>query len=176
MVPKETEGRIGIVERFTLGKGVSQEQNDGCWTKEYFEVEVRLPEKATEKDCVANFMAAEYLIDQLLEKPKSTAQHSAAPQVKLTMTREELDALPWLASKWVRPSDADRMARANEDAYMIEDLENPQEKLNAMVDEAKKMGLKVVDFPPYKLEYKLKQGYNTGMYVRYGPRQESAKK
>jgi hypothetical protein len=162
--------RIGALERFTLGKGITREV-EGTWTKEYIEIEVKLPEKASDKDFIANFMAAEYMIDQLLEQPKTAAmpeKKTAEPQVKITMAPSEVDALPWTASSWVRKDDSDRKARLGEDAWMKEeDCRDPR------LLEMLKAGAGKFELPGvYTFEHKVRSGYATGLIVRHGPKTE----
>lgn len=166
--------RAGVIERFRLGKGITKEL-EGQWTKEYIELEVKLPEKATTKDLVSNFTAAEYMIDQLLEQPKTAAppeKKTAEPQVKIIMTPDEVNALPWTASQWVRKGDADRKARTGEDAWMKEeDCRDPR-----LLEMLKAGGGKFELPGVYTFEHKLREGYATGLIVRHGPKRESAKK
>lgn len=162
--------RAGVIERFRLGKGITKEDHEnGQWTKEYIELEVKLPEKATTKDLVSNFTAAEYMIDQLLEQPKTVAppeKKSAEPQVKITMTPAEVDALSWIASNWVRKDDADRKARPGEDAWIKEE-ETRDHRLMEML----KAGGGKFELPGvYTFEHKLREGYATGLIVRHGPK------
>lgn len=164
--------RIGVIERFRLGKGITRE-TEGTWIKEYIKLEVKLPEKATDKDFVANFTAAEFMIDQLLEQPKTTVQHStvqhnATPQVKITMAPSEVDALPWIASIWIRKADLDRKARFGEDAWLKEeDCRDPR------LLEMLKAGDGKFELPGvYTFEHKVRPGYEFGLIVRHGPKTE----
>jgi hypothetical protein len=161
--------RIGTLERFTFGKGITREA-EGTWTKEYIEIEVKLPEKATDKDFVANFTAAEFMIDQLLEQPKTAAPpaKTAESQVKITMSPAEVDALPWIASIWVRKADPDRKARTGEDAWMKE-----EECRDPRLLEMLKAGGGKFEMPGvYAFEHKVRPGYETGLIVRHGPKTE----
>jgi hypothetical protein len=162
------EARLGRLERFKLGKGITQENGDGQWIREYVEVEVKLPENASEKDLVANFTATEYLIDQLLQPPKTAApaeKKPAQPQVAITMAPEEIDKLPWIASHWVRKDDnKDRNARHGEDAWIK--LENSDSRLIRMLDESQGK----LELPPYTFEYKEFADSGQKIIVRRGPK------
>jgi hypothetical protein len=165
---EKTSSKVGTLERFKLGKGVTREF-EGTWNKEYIELEVKLPEKATDKDFIANFMAAEFMIDQLLEQPKTAApeKKAAEPQVKITMAPAEIDAMPsWIASQWVRKDDGDRKARPGEDAWMKEE-ECKDPRLLEMLRE----GNGKIELPGvYAFERKIHEGYTTGIIIRHGPK------
>lgn len=130
---------------------------------------MKLPEGATGKDFLVNFVGAESMIDQLLEHPKTAASTAkpcdkpAAPQVKITMTPADVDALPWTASNWIRKDDKDRTAKPGEDAWLKE--ENADPRLVQMLKE----GHGKLDLPPYNLEHKIGEGFATGLIVRHGP-------
>ena len=173
-VTAEKPAKIGKLESFRLGKGVTRDIGNGQWTKEYIEVEVKLPEDATDEDFTANFLAAEYKIDNLLQAPATAAPKEAkhaVPQPKITMTPDEIDKLPWVASNWVRKDDLDRNARPNEDAWIK--LENSDSRLIRMLDEAH--GEKL-ELPPYAFEYKEFADSGQKIIVRRGPKEKRVKR
>ena len=163
------KAKIVTLERFKLGKGFTREAEQGIWTKEYLEIEVKLPENATNQDFVANFTATEYMIDQLLQAPATAAptERPKAPQPKITITPEEIDKLPWIASNWVRKGDKDRNAKPLEDAWIK--LENSASWLIRMIDEAPDGKLSL---PPYEFEFKTFADSSTKLIVRWGPKEE----
>ena len=165
---KSESAKIGMLERFRLGKGITREA-EGAWTKEYIEVEVRLPENATSQDFVANFTATEYMIDQLLQAPTTAAptERPKAPQPKITMTPEEVDKLPWIASNWIRKDDKDRNARSGEDAWIK--LENSDSRLIRMIDEAPDGKLSL---PSYDFEFKEFADSQAKLIVRREPKEK----
>jgi hypothetical protein len=62
------------IASFRIGKGVKKPAGPAfTMTSEYVEVEVKLPEGATENDFQAEFTAAEYIIDNLLQAPQVAA-------------------------------------------------------------------------------------------------------
>ena len=160
--------KIGTLERFKLGKGVTREA-EGTWTREYVEIEVKLPENATSQDFVASFTAHEYMIDQLLQAPATPAaptEKPKTPQSRITMTPEEIDKLPWVASSWVRKDDKDRNARSGEDAWVK--LENSDSRLIRMLDESHGK----LELPPYNFEYKEFSDSKAKLIVRRGPKEK----
>lgn len=155
------------LEKFKLGKGVTKEGK-----YEYIELEVKLPEGATDKDFETNFMTAEYLIDSLMfnildvKTPNTTpgvtpGAPSAAPALpKLLMSMEEFEAQGWKASQWVRKDDKDRAARAGEDSYMP--TLAADKRLIQMINGAPNRKL---ELPPYEVSY----AGDGGLIVRKGP-------
>ena len=167
---EDTHAKIGTVESFRIGKGVSKENVDGTWLKEYVEITVKLPEGATGKDFLANFVGAEAMIDQLLEAPQTAAPAKTAPAQQphgqvITMTPEEIDKLPWTASNWIRKDDPNRNARPMEDAWIK--LENSDSRLIRMIEEAPDGKLCL---PPYDFEVKRFQDSGAKLIVRRGPK------
>lgn len=68
-----------IIE-FQLGKGISAAAGkDGPWTKKYLELTVKLPEQLSEQDFAAALQRAEYVIDDFLGQPPTSAL--ATPQI-----------------------------------------------------------------------------------------------
>jgi hypothetical protein len=169
---EDTHAKIGTVESFRIGKGVSKENVDGTWFKEYIEITVKLPEGATGKDFLANFVGAEAMIDQLLEAPQTAAPaQKTTPaqqpaQVKVTMTPGEVDTLPWTASNWVRKDDPNRNARPMEDAWIK--LENSDSRLIRMLDESHGK----LELPPYTFEFKEFADSKARLIVRRGPKEK----
>lgn len=157
---------------FRLGKGITLDNGNGSWTRQYIELEVKLPEKAMDKDFTNAFTSAEYMIDQLLAQPQTATPpvKSDAAQVKITMTPQEVDLQPWIASKWVRKDEADRKARPGEDAWVKEDdVRDPR------LVEMLKAGNGQFEMPGvYTFEHKVRPGYTTGLIIRHGP--QKAKK
>lgn len=145
------------IASFRIGKGVKKPAGPAfTMISEYVEVEVKLPEGATENDFQAEFSAAEYIIDNLLQAPQVAAPTEAAasakpvaPQVKITMTPAEIDAMPWQASKWIRKNDTNRLAQSGEDAWIFEDKVDA--RLVQMLNEAGKAKLEI---PPYSFQRK----------------------
>jgi hypothetical protein len=163
------QAKIGALERFKPGKGITREA-EGAWTKEYIEIEVKLPENAFDQDFVAKFTATEGMIDQLLQAPATAAPTEKKPvqhQPKITMTPDEIDKLPWVASNWVRKGDADRNAKPMEDAWIK--LENSDSRLIPMIDEAPDGKLSL---PPYEFEFKTFADSSTKLIVRRGPKEK----
>ena len=162
--------KLGRIEGFKLGKGISKENSDGSWTKEYVELQTKLPEGATDKDFVATFLACEYQIDQLLEQPK-TAAATAKPTeqpTRIIMAPAEVDALPWTASQWIRKDDPDRKARPGEDAWAREDeVKDPR-----LLEMLKTGGGKFEMPGAYTFEHKVRPGYESGLIVRHAPKTE----
>lgn len=166
------------IERFKFGKGVSSEK-DGVWKKEFLEVEVKLPENATDKDFQDEFTAAEYMIDSLLVGVPGIDNSTAStrptsppvrPELMLLMTMEEIEAQDWKASKWVRPMDAaDRRARVGEDGYMPATIAD--KRLIEMINAAPNKKLTAYD-PPYT---EISFGGDGGLIVRKGPKREKKK-
>lgn len=165
------------IERFKFGKGVSTEK-DGAWKKEYLEVEVKLPENATDNDFQDEFTAAEYLIDNLLTgipgisatETHQPEQHDKSKDSPFLMTMEEMEAQDWKASKWVRPMDtADRKARVGEDGYMPATVAD--KRLIEMINAAPNKKLIVYD-PPYT---EISYGGDGGLIIRKGPKREKKK-
>jgi hypothetical protein len=160
------------IERFKFGKGISSEK-DGTWKKEYLEVEVKLPDTATDKDFQDEFTAAEYMIDNMLvgvpgmekqEKPTAKTSNNAM----LLMTFEEIEAQDWKASKWVRPMDAaDRKARLGEDAYMPTTVAD--KRLIEMIKQSPDSKLVL---PPYT---EITFGGDGGLIIRKGPHSKEKK-
>ena len=160
-------------KRFKLGKGITRDNGQGVWRKEYIELEVELPEKSTDKDFSDAFTATEATIDQLLTPPETAApKTSPGPkQPIITMTPQEVDALPWTASSWVRKEDQDRKARLGEDAWIRED-EVKDPRLLKMLEEGKgKFELPGV----YTFEHKVRPGYETGLVARHSPKKERSR-
>lgn len=153
------------LERFKLGKGFTK---DG--KTEYIEVEVKLPEGATDKVFAENFMTAEYLIDSLMynmldvKKPDTTPSAPAAiAPLKLLMSPEEFEAQVWKASSWVRKDDQDRHAKVGEDGFIPKLAAD--KRLIKMIDEAPNNKLV---FPPYdQVAY---SGLDNSLIVRRGPK------
>ena len=164
----ESEAAPGTLERFKLGKGITREVDPGTWTKDYIEMEVKLPENASTQDFMASFTATEYMIDQLLQAPAIAAptEKPQASQPKITMTPEEIDKLSWVASNWVRKGDADRSARPLDDAWIK--LENSDSRLVSMLDE----GHGKLELPPYTFEFKEFADSRTKLIVRRGPKEK----
>lgn len=166
--PNEKPTKVGVLIGFKFGKGISKEINEGEWSKQYIEAEVKLPENATEKDFVANVTMTEYLIDQLLQPPQTPEAKEYKPatqQVKFTMTIEEFESQPWQASKWIRKDDGDRNAKQSEDAWMFADKADKR-----LIDMIKQAGDKL-DFPPYT-DVKF-AGNNDSLIVRKGVHQKA---
>ena len=162
------KAKIGTLERFKLGKGITREAEQGIWTKEYLEIEVKLPENATNQDFVANFTTTEYMIDQLLQAPATATptEKPKVPQPKITMTPEEIDKLPWIASNWIRKDDKDRNACPGEDAWIK--LENSDPQLIRILEE----GQGILELPPYTMELKEFQDSGIKLILRRGPKEK----
>lgn len=171
---EEVKAQIGVIERFRLGKGISRENSEGVWLKEYVEVEVSMPDGATDKDFTANFLAAEYKIDTLLEAPKTAAPKETKTeksQPRIVMTPDEINQLPWIASNWVRKDDPDRNAKEFEDGWIKREDADP--RLIQMLVECH--GEKL-ELPPYTIETKTFTDSGTTLIVRRGPKAKTKKK
>jgi hypothetical protein len=125
---KSESAKIGMLERFKLGKGITREAEQGIWTKEYIEIEVKLPENATNQDFVANFTATEYMIDQLLQAPAT-----AAPTEKIAeaqgITPEEKPTFDPGKIKWTKEEGAKGPFEKSEDVNSL-DFKNLVKDLN----------------------------------------------
>jgi len=129
---ESASAKIGMIERFRLGKGITREA-EGAWTKMYIEVEVKLPENASDQDLVANLTATEYMIDQLLQAPataapteKPTSKPAAMPSPQLPqLDPAELAELPWRTYKTkenCKPDEAGWIFRNTPGAEALADL------------------------------------------------------
>ncbi len=92
--------------------------------------------------------------EQQKQKPSTTTS---------PMTLQEIEQFPWVASSWVRKGDEDRKARPKEDAWIREE-EEPR-----LVQLIKEAGGKL-EISPYMFEHKVKEGFDTGLIVRHGPK------
>ena len=145
-----TEKKSMFIERFRFGKGTEVNGK-----REYLELECRMPEGSTDKDFSSEFLAAEYIIDNLLapvEGCQKTTPTSATPagqaEPKLLMSMEELEKEPWKASAWVRKDDKlDRKARPGEDAFLPRMVAD--QRLLKMINEAVNNKLNLYN-PPYE--------------------------
>jgi hypothetical protein len=154
------------VMRLTVGRGRTSRPSDAEeWTKEYFEIEMIVEDPAELEVAKANLTG---LIDGWLSSSKhSQPAAKPAPRQEITMTPEEIDKLPWIASNWIRRDDKDRNARPGEDAWIK--LENSDSRLIRMIDEAPDGKLSL---PPYEFEFKTFADSSTKLIVRRGPKEE----
>lgn len=131
------------ITEFKMGKGFTSRPSDAEeWTKKYLEITVKLPEAFPPEKLAEAVAEADELLGHLLGQPLTKAM---APLI----TMEEIEALPWVRSPWVKKSDPDRKAKPGEDAWIKRT--ECDTRLEALISDAPNQ--KFEDYPPYSFSF-----------------------
>ena len=100
-----------FVEKFVIQKGKTEPDNKN-WIRVLYTLEISFPTGASEDGLNAVRATYETILDSWL------SEHVAPPMPQMLMLMEEIEALEWHRSNWVKKDDRDRSAKPGEDAWI----------------------------------------------------------